>query len=150
MAVKLLQLLHMKQPILLLIFSLFCFSLSAETADSSRAVNIGDSVIISACPAKGFQHIQYYKKTRFSDPNATYDKTTGDNFYEYFFSEGDFDAKYLPCEFGGKAYRIIAFKTLVDKNTGADRNVMFLDLGLNTIAWVELPAAVEAMEIYVE
>lgn len=135
----------------LLLFSIFLFTNGhASTADSSRAVNVGDSVIISACPPKGFMHIQYYKKTRFSDPNATYDKATGDNFYEYFFSEGDFDAKHLPCEYGGKPYQIIAFKTLVDKTTGADRPVMFLDLGPNTIAWVELPAAVEAMEIYVE
>lgn len=136
---------------LLLLFSMLLFTNGqANTTDSSRAVNVGDSVIISACPAKGFMHIQYYKKTRFSDPNATYDKATGDNFYEYFFNEGDFDAKHLPCEYGGKPYRIIAFKTLVDKNTGADRPVMFLDLGPNTIAWVELPAAVEAMEVYVE
>jgi len=150
LAVKLPLLTHMKQAVLLLFFSFLFSDTKAEVSDSSRAVNVGDSVIISACPAKGFQHIQYYKKTRFSDPNATYDKTTGDNFYEYFFSEGDFDAKHLPCEFGGKPYRIIAFKTLVDKTTGADRPVMFLELGLNTVAWVELPAAVEAMEIYVE
>ncbi|MCC6818122.1 MAG: hypothetical protein IT245_04460 [Bacteroidia bacterium] len=125
-------------------------SSSAATNDSTRTVSIGDSVFISACPAKGFQHIQYYKKTRFPNPNASYDKTTGDDFYEYFFTDGDFDAKYLPCEFGGKKYRIISIRTLLDKNTGAERTVMFLDLGLNTVAWVELPNAVDVSEIYLE
>lgn len=133
------------------LFSLmFCLNATASSSDSTRTVNVGDSVFIGTCPTKGFQHIQYYQKTRFTNPNATYNKTTGEDFYEYFFSEGDFDAKYLPCEYGGKKYRIISIRTLVDKNTGADRNVMFLELGLNTVAWVELPAAMEAWEVYVE
>jgi hypothetical protein len=138
--------------IVCLIFSFFAFTFiaQAQTQDSSRSVNVGDSVNISVCPTKGFQYIQYYKKTRFPNPSATYNKTTGEDFYEYFFSDGDFDAKYLPCEFGGKKYRIISIRTLLDKNTGKDITVMFLDLGLNTVAWVALPMAVDALEIYLE
>lgn len=124
--------------------------ISAQTADSSRTVNVGDSVFISSCPAKGYQYIQYYLKTRFPNPNASYDKTTGDDFYEYFFLDGDFDVKPLPCTYSGKKYRILSIRTLVDKETGADRPVMFLELGPNCVAWVELNGAVDALEIYIE
>lgn len=137
---------------------LFCFLLtgltkaSAATADSTRTANVGDSVFIAPCTQtlKNFAYIQYYQKNRFSDPNATYNKETGEDFYEYFFSEGDFDVRYLPCSYSGKKYRIISIRVLVDKNTGKDRPVMFLDLGPNTVAWVELNGAVESMEIYFE
>lgn len=121
----------------------------ANTTDSSRAMQVGDSVIISDCPKDGFQYIQYYKKTRFPNANATYNKTTGDDFYEYFFLDGDFDAKTLPCEYGNKKYKIISIKIFADKTTGADRPVMFLELAQNTVAWVEV-AAVSAVEVYVE
>ncbi len=131
-----------------MLFSMYV--LKANTADSSRSVQVGDSVMISVCPAKGYVYLQYYQKTRFPNINSTYNKTTGEDFYEYFFLDGDFDAKALPCSYGGKKYRIISIRTLVDKNTGADRPVMFLDLGANTVAWVELNGAVEAVEVFLE
>lgn len=141
---------NMRRIGILLILLALTSRTDAQTQDSSRSVDVGDSVNISVCPGGGFKYIQYYKKTRFPNPNATYNKTTGEDFYEYFFSDGDFDAKYLPCEFGGKKYRIISIRTLLDKNTGKDMTVMFLDLGLNTVAWVALPMAVDALEIYLE
>jgi hypothetical protein len=123
---------------------------NANTADSSRSVQVGDSVVVSACPTKGYVYLQYYQKTRFPSVTSTYNKTTGEDFYEYFFLDGDFDAKPLPCSYGNKKYRIIGFRTLVDKNTGADRPVMFLDLGPNTVLWVELNGAVESVEVFLE
>lgn len=136
----------------LLIFILFSglYEARAESHDSTRTVAAGDSVFISACPAKGFAYIQFYQKTRFPNPGATYNRETGEDFYEYFFLDGDFDARPLPCAYGGKKYRIIGLRTLVDKKTGADRPVMFLELGTNTVAWVELSGAVESMEVYIE
>ena len=122
----------------------------AQTKDTTRIVQVGDSIMVSACPAKGYVYLQYYQKTRFPNPNSTYNKTTGDDFYEYFFLDGDFDAKPLPCSFGNKKYKIISLRTLVDKNTGADRPVMFLEIGLNTVLWVELSGAVDALEVYLE
>ncbi len=137
--------------LLLIVSTLFCVQFSqANTADSSRSVQVGDSAMVSACPVKGYVYLQYYQKTRFTNVNATYNKTTGEDFYEYFFLDGDFDAKALPCSYGNKKYRILSIRTLVDKNTGADRPVMFLDLGLNTVAWVELNGAVEAVEVFLE
>lgn len=140
----------MRSIILPIVFLMFLTNADAGVQDSTRNVNVGDSVYISACPAKGFLYIQYYRKTRFPNPNASYNKATGEDFYEYFFTDGDFDAKYLPCEYGGKKYKIISIRTLLDKNTGSDITVMFLELGLNTVAWVALPQAVDAMEIYIE
>ncbi len=122
----------------------------AETNDSSRTVQAGDSVFIGICPGKGFRYIQYFRKTLIPNPNATYNKETGDDFYEYFFLDGEHDVQSLPCEYAGKKFRIISLKTLMDKNTGADRPVMFLDLGLNMVAWVELNGAVGELEIYLE
>ena len=124
--------------------------LQANTADSSRSVQVGDSVMLSTCPAKGYVYLQYYQKTRFTNINSNYNKLTGEDFYEYFFLDGDFDAKALPCSYGNKKYRILSIRTLVDKNTGADRPVMFLDLGLNTVAWVELSGAVDALEVFLD
>jgi hypothetical protein len=135
---------------------LLCFLISltqelkAGTNDSSRMVQVGDSVFIGSCPSKGFKYIQYYRKTRFPNVNATYDKTTGDDFYEYFFLDGDFDVKILPCEYATKKFKIISIRTLMDKQTGSDRHVMFLDLGPQTVAWVELSGAVDHLEIYLE
>lgn len=140
----------MKFSLLICFSFLSISSLLASSPDSTRAVNVGDSIFISACPSKGFKYIEFYQKTRFVDPNATYNKETGDDFYEYFFGEGDFDSKVLPCEYANKQFRIISIRVLVDKNTGQDRPVMFLDLGLNKVAWVELNGAVAAMEVYLQ
>lgn len=118
--------------------------------DSSRNVQVGDSVFIGACPAKGFKYIQYYRKTRFPSPAATYNKETGEDFYEYFFLDGDFDVKVLPCEYASKKFKIISLKVMADRNTGAERRVMFLELGPNTVAWVEVDGAVPSLEIYLE
>jgi hypothetical protein len=142
----------MKYPILFL----FCFNLSqlfaGPAADSTRALQVGDSVILGECPqnAKFYKYIQSYKKTRFPNPGATYNKQTGEDFYEYFFLDGDYDVKFLTCDYALKKYKVVSLRVFVDKNTGADRNVMFLDLGQNTVAWVELEGAAAAMEVYVE
>jgi len=140
----------MKATLLFSFFMMLITCIKAETKDSSRTVQVGDSVFLAACPAKGFKYIQYYRKTRFPNANASYNKATGDDFYEFFFLDGDFDAKVLPCEYAGKKFRIISIKTMMDKKTGVDRHVMFLDLGPDTVAWVELDGAVGEMEIYIE
>lgn len=124
----------------------------AQTADSTRALQVGDSVFIGDCApnAKSYKFIQTYKKTRFPNPSATYNKETGEDFYEYFFLDGDYDIRLLTCDYALKKFRIVSLRVFADKNTGADRNVMFLDIGLNTVAWVELDGAVSNMEVFVE
>jgi hypothetical protein len=137
----------------LLLAVLSCFSgltAFAGPNDSIRPIQVGDSVILGACTAPGYKYIQYYKKTRFPNPNATYNKQTGDDFYEYFFKDGDIEGKQMTCEYALKKFRVISLKVFADKKTGADRPVMFLDLGLNTVAWVEMGGAVSTMEVYVE
>ncbi|MEZ4804310.1 MAG: hypothetical protein R2852_02155 [Bacteroidia bacterium] len=47
------------QRIFLFLISVFTFTtMQAQSTDSSRAVQVGDSVNISACPSKGFTYIQ--------------------------------------------------------------------------------------------
>jgi hypothetical protein len=140
----------MKQLFLILVLLLSYSFANANSTDSSRRVDVGDSVFISQCINNTYQYIQYYQKTRFPNPKATYDKTTGDDFYEYFFLDGDFDVKTLPCEYGGRKYKILSIRVFADKKTGLDRPVMFLELGPNTVAWVELNGAVEKLEIFVQ
>lgn len=123
-------------------------ALIASNQDSTKTVQVNDSITIGECPKSGYVFVQYYQKTRFPNPDAQYNHATGDDFYEYFFLDGDFDVKPLPCNYANKAYRIISIRTLVDKKTGADRPVMFLELGSNTVAWVELNGAVENLEIF--
>ncbi len=132
----------------ILLCSLFSMNSFASNKDSTKSVQVNDSIFIGDCPKSGYVFVQYYQKTRFPNPNTQYNKATGDDFYEYFFLDGDFDVKPLPCSFANRAYRIISIRTLVDKKTGADRPVMFLEIGNNTVAWVELNGAVEQMEIY--
>lgn len=133
---------------LIVLCLLFSINSYASSKDSTKSVQVNDSIFIGDCPKTGYTYVQYYQKTRFPNPNAQYNKVTGDDFYEYFFLDGDFDVKPLPCLYANKAYRIISIRTLVDKKTGADRPVMFLEIGNNTVAWVELNGAVEYMEIY--
>ena len=58
--------------------------------------------------------------------------------------------KQLTCDYALKKYRVVCLKVFADKKTGAERPVMFLEIGQNTVAWVELEGAVAAMEVYLE
>ncbi len=150
LADKLYCFLQMKNILTLIIIGFLTQPIFAGSADSTRPIQVGDSVFIGACSAPGYKYLQYYKKTRFPLATATYNKETGEDFYDYFFKDGDFDVKQLTCEYALKKYRVICLKVFADKKTGADRPVMFLDIGLNTVAWVEMEGAVNSMEIYVE
>ncbi len=129
---------------------LFIFQKStARQTDSTRTLMVGDSINIAVCPSGGFKHIQLYTKTRFpSDGATTYNKETGDDFYEYFFTTGDFDVKMLPCIYGNKKYKITSIRVFADKKTGADRPVLFIEVDSKTVIWVE-QSAVLALEVYV-
>ena len=54
----------------------------SSTTDSTRTVMVGDSVYINQCKNNNYLYIQYYRKTRIVDLNATYNKETGDDFFE--------------------------------------------------------------------
>lgn len=140
----------MKYFLLLLCIVLAKPELKAQAKDSVRPLQVGDTVVIGTCPGKSFKFIQYYKKTLVPNPAATYNKETGEDFYEYFFLDGEYDVMMLPCSYAGGRYRVLSMRVFADKNTGADRNVVFLDIGLNTVAWVEFDGAVANWEIYVE
>jgi hypothetical protein len=140
----------MKKSLTTFILILFSALSYAGTNDSLRPIQVGDSVVLGNCSAPGYKYLQYYRKTRFPEPNATYNKQTGEDFYDYFFSNGDFDVKQLTCEYALKKYRVVCLKVFADKKTGAERPVMFLEIGPNTVVWVELEGAVASMEVYIE
>lgn len=140
----------MKNVLTTLVLIILSTSAYASSNDSLKPIQVGDSVIIGNCTSPGYKFLQYYKKTRIPEPNATYNKQTGEDFYEFFFSNGDFDVKQLTCEYALKKYRVVCLKIFADKKTGAERPVMFLEIGQNTVAWVELEGAVASMEVYTE
>ncbi|MBC7426355.1 MAG: hypothetical protein H7321_07450 [Bacteroidia bacterium] len=143
----------MKFKFLILSFAmLFSVNVFSQLVPKNTNLNVGDSVTLSSCPAKGFRYIDYYLKTGFPYASDTsgYKQHVGDEFYDFFFTNGDFDAKILPCRFAGKTCRIIGLKIMEDKKTKEDIRVIFLELGKNMVAWVNLDLAAQSGEIYLQ
>jgi hypothetical protein len=89
-----------------------------------------------------------YRKTRIPTSTIEIDTATGDGIFENFFAPGDFDARRLPCDYGGKTYIVAALKVFEDKETGGERRVMILyTKEALTMIWVEFDKAVELKEI---
>lgn len=112
-------------------------------------VKIGDSLTLGKCSnAKfGFLHIDKVVKTRWVDRGLTYDSTTGDGFYHYFFNEGDVDSKRLPCEYEGRKFRI-ASMSYHKKDDGGKRLVIIGQIDdERTVLWIEVDAAIKAKEL---
>lgn len=76
----------------------------------------GDSILILA-PADGkeFTSIELYTKSRFVDVPLKWDSVTGEGFYEYYFTVGDFDAKPLSLDYSNTYVKIISIKSFRDK-----------------------------------
>ena len=90
---------------LILIFNLFTtFTLFAQ---EEVEIKIQDTLYFNECNSISYKYIDYYKKTRFEekDTNDLTDMYNWD-FYNAFFSTGDFDVSRLPCSMKGK-YGII-------------------------------------------
>ncbi len=114
-------------------------------------LKVGDTLIIGHCPGKSFTHLDLYRKTRFLGTEKPYDTTTGQGFFTSFFSTGDFDVAELPCEYANKKFVIMGMEELQDKKTHKLRQVIYLKGDApNSIIWVDLQEAAEALEIEIE
>jgi hypothetical protein len=112
-------------------------------------INIGDSLTLGKCSSAefGFLHIDKVVKTRWVDRGLTYDSTTGDGFYYYFFNEGDIDSRRLPCEYEGRKFRI-ASMSYHKKDDGNKRLVILGQIDdERTVLWIEVDAAIKAKEL---
>jgi hypothetical protein len=76
----------------------------------------GDSIfILSPANGKEFNSIELYTKSRFVDVPLKWDTLTGEGFYEYYFTVGDFDAKPLPVDYSNTWVKIISIKSFRDR-----------------------------------
>lgn len=128
------------------------FSFSGYSQEmEEKTVDVGDFVVFGKYTGKNqYKFIDKYKKSRVVDTSITYDTISGEGFYSYFFSEGDFDPSKLPGTYKGKQFKIISLEVFKDKNTKEDRRVLFIQLEeKNTIAWVEFDKAIESGELII-
>jgi hypothetical protein len=129
------------------------FTCSARLAFSQQRLveknlEVGMYVKISKCKpkTKNFQAIDLYTKTRYPDSGIQIDTVTGEGVFERFFAPGDFDARRLPCSYGGKRYKIAAMR--VFEVEGREKRVMICYTGNRlSMIWIELDKAVELKEI---
>jgi hypothetical protein len=110
----------------------------------------GDSVTITV-PANGntkeFEGIELYVKTRFQAVPLTWDSVTGEGFYEYTYTVGDFDAKPLPADYSNTKVRIISIKSFRDKENKLLTVFFCQGRKPNEVIWVYVEKAFFAGEI---
>lgn len=136
----------------LLIFLLLLFpalTMAQSGSDSVEIeVNVGDSIEIGSCKGDHFQHLDYFRKTRFTKTEKPYDTASGDGFYASFFTSGDFDMLELPASYKGKTFVVLGLEVLNNKKTGNPMHVMYLKgPDPNSIIWVDFYDAIEDAEI---
>lgn len=125
------------------------FTIAPILGIAQTDVKVGDSLTLGKCTSAefGFLHIDKVVKTRWVDRGLTYDSTTGDGFYFYFFNEGDVDSKRLPCEYEGRKFRI-ASMSYHKKDDGSKRLVIIGQIDdERTVLWIEVDAAIKAKEL---
>lgn len=125
------------------------FKANAQTEKEVK-LEVGTLVTIPACKSgnKNFKYIDLYTKTRYlSTDIIKIDSTTGEGLLEFFMKPGDFDAKRLPCEYGGKIYRIAALHIFEVEGNKEKRVMLLYTSDARSILWVEFDDAYENGEI---
>jgi hypothetical protein len=135
-----------------LLFFLFLFAGSfgyGQTVD----ITVGDSVeFLEPAFKTNYKNIDYIVKTRWIDTSTDWQWETGVDFYQYFFSKGDWDGKRAATTFKGTRARISAIQHYED-TTGltTGRTVLMVTPNWNKRAmfWVEAEKAFDDNEIRV-
>jgi len=139
----------MRLFITLLLVLLYAFARGQESIE----ITVGDSIeLLKPKYLTNYKNIDYIVKTRWVDTSTEWQWETGIDFYEYFFSKGDFDGKRCAITFEGARARISAIQHYSD-TTGetAGRTVFMCTPSWNKRAmfWVEAESAVEDLEVRV-
>ena len=135
-------------------FFLIAFLLIASmslTAQTEVELGVGDTLFLKK-PAysTNYKAIDYIVKTRIEDTSATYDETTGGDFYEWFFKGGDFDVKRCPTKFQGMKARIATIHSFTDKGDSTKTRTVFICQvpgNKHAVLWVEIEDAMEVDEV---
>ena len=109
---------------------------------------IGDSLTLGPCTGeKEFSSIDLMIKTRWPRQDLTYNKETGEGFYNWFFN-GDIDSGRLPCKYSGQKFRIASIHQY-DKEGGGIRTVVFGQVSADeaVVLWIEIDDAVANGEV---
>jgi len=141
---------------LTLLFPQFSRAQVIDTASGEEEtevfMQVGDLIQLEDCQGSSFRYVEMHRKTRTTRAPGEapgYDTATGQGFFDWFFKEGDFDSMKMPCSFSGKSFPILSMQTFSDRETGAPRDVLFLKIDEQTVAWVEFYPATEAGEIII-
>jgi hypothetical protein len=114
-----------------------------------KEIAVGMKVKIATCKDKGksIESMDLYRKTRIPE-TILIDTATGEGIFESFFTQGDFDAKRLPCSYSNKSYIVAALRLFADEKTGIEKRVMILYTNEPyALIWVEFDKAIELKEI---
>jgi hypothetical protein len=129
--------------------TLLLFIFNASPAQVKVDLKIGDTLVfLHAKDENSYRFMDIFVKTRFVNDNTTYDKQTGEGFYDYFFMSGDFDMQRLPKSYKDKTCRIVSFREMQDKDKSKPpRMVAFGLIDDRTVVWIELDNALQSGEI---
>ncbi len=129
------------------VFIAIAFSFGHAKAQVQVSFNIGDSLTLGPCQeGENFNHIDILVKTRWPNPEATYDTLSGKGFYNWYF-DGDIDSKRLPCQYSGRRFKIAGFH-IYQNEDGTQRTVIFGRFRDEaTVLWIEAEKAVESGEV---
>ena len=112
----LLEIRFVRNNVLMLLLAFFSFlDLEAQTQEVS--VGAGDTMVLGKPTSpEVYAYLDIFRKTRwdpkplpndeFTQKFGTYDSSTGNGFFRYFF-RGDFDAAELPASFEGRKLPIL-------------------------------------------
>ena len=135
--------------------------LHVEAQAQEVSVGAGDTIVLGKPTSpEVFAYLDIFRKTRwdpkplpddeFTQKFGTYDSSTGNGFFRYFF-RGDFDAAELPASFEGRKLPILGVEVIPGKVEGELVNVMYLKTGdPNEIIVVEFDNAMQFGELGTE
>lgn len=130
-----------------LLLMLSIVSSGQDTDHRDIDISVGDTLEFWNCEGDNFEFIDLYSKTRFEETDLVYDSTTGEGFYEYFFTTGDFDVHRLTCDYARTKCIITAINYVTDDD-GSQRLVIFATIKANEkVAWIEAQEAFSAGEV---
>lgn len=131
---------------LILFFLSIAFNVKAQTKEIQ--LTVGDSLTLGPCTGENFQYanIDILVKTRFPNPDATYNKETGEGFYNWYFT-GDIDSKRLNCTYQKMKFRIAAIHTYPNENGSTRTVVLGQFINEATVLWVEINDAIKTGEV---
>ncbi len=130
----------------------------AESQGQEISISVGDTLVLGKPNSDlVFAFLDIFKKTRW-DPSPlpqdeftlkykTYDSSTGNGFYRYFF-RGDFDAAELPARYEGEKFVIKGLEVVKREKDGTPMDVLYLETqDPNTIIMVDVVNAAQFGEL---